>query len=248
MDYNPFSLDGKFILVIGASSGIGRQTAIECSKMGAKVAICARNNDALDETLSQLTGDGHQVYIVDLICQNDIERLVDALPEISGVVFSAGRGLTLPLKFATKEKFDEVFNVNFFSQVEVLRLLCKRKKISNGGSIVFVGSVGGVEVFNVGGGIYGASKAALNSTMKFFAMELSPQRIRVNSVNPGMTNTRFINRGTLSDDQFARDMQKYPLKRYGEPIDIALGIVYLLSDASSWVTGQSLCIDGGVSI
>ena len=86
------------------------------------------------------------------------------------------------------------------------------------------------------------------STMKFCAKELAPKGIRVNSVNPGMTNTKLIQRGTLSEEQFKADMEQYPLKRYGEPEDIANGIVYLLSNASSWVTGHGLVIDGGISI
>lgn len=117
-----------------------------------------------------------------------------------------------------------------------------------GGSVVMVSSIGGVRSFNPGNGIYGASKAALNSTMKFCAIELAPKKIRVNSVNPGMVHTKLINPNTISEDQLKQDMEKYPLKRYGEPSDIANGIIYLLSEASSWVTGHSLVIDGGYTI
>ena len=248
MEYNPYSLEGKAILVVGASSGIGRQTAIECSRLGVTIFVCARNKDALDETISLMKGRGHKMVSADLTIPSEVEKLIGEVPIVNGVVLSAGKGLTLPIKFSTKEKYKDIFNVNFFSQVEVLRLLVREKKIKEGGSVVFVGSVGGVEVFNIGGAIYGASKAALNSTMKFCAKEFASQKVRVNSINPGMTNTKFINRGSLSEEQFAADMEKYPLKRYGEPKDIALGIVYLLSDAASWVTGQAICIDGGVSI
>lgn len=248
MGYNPFSLENKTILVTGASSGIGRQTAVECSKLGAKVVICARNAAALQETFDMLDGDGHQRFIAELTSQADVESLVGACPLLNGVVLCAGKGLTLPLPFASRDKYDDIFNINFFSPVETLRLLVKKKKIEKDSSVVFVASVGGVEVFSVGNAIYGASKAALNSTMKFCAKEFASKKIRVNSVNPGMTNTKLIQRGTLSDEQFQADMEKYPLKRYGEPSDIAFGIIYLLSNASSWVTGHSLIIDGGISI
>ena len=247
-NYNPFSLEGRTILVVGASSGIGQCTAIECSKLGARVIICARKEDALRETLSQMEGDGHQILLAELTVQEDLERLAQETPTIDGLVLSAGKGLTLPFPFATREKFDEIMNINYFSQVEILRLLLKKKKIAKGASIVFVSSVGGVKVFNVGGAIYGASKSAIDATMKFCAKELASKKIRVNSINPGMTKTKLIDRGTLTDEQFQADIEKYPLKRYGEPIDIALGIIYLLSNASSWVTGQALCIDGGISI
>ena len=156
--------------------------------------------------------------------------------------------MTSPFPFSTKEKFDTVFEINFFAPVELLRLLVKKKKLAKEASVVFVSSVGGNFSFNVGNGVYGASKAALNSIMKFCAKELAPKKIRVNSVNPGMVNTKLIQGGTISEEQHQLDMEKYPLKRYGEPEEIAYGIIYLLSDASSWVTGHSLVIDGGLTI
>ena len=167
---------------------------------------------------------------------------------MQGLVLSAGKGTTSPFPFSTRDKYDEIFNVNFFAPVELLRLLVKKKKLEKGSSVVFVSSIGGVKSFQLGNGIYGASKAALSSTMKFCAKELATKKIRVNSVNPGMVNTKLIQGGTILEEQHKLDMEKYPLKRYGEPEDIAYGIIYLLSDASSWVTGHSLVIDGGYTI
>lgn len=246
--YNPFSLKGKTILVTGASSGIGQETAIQCSKFGAKVIITARNEERLKETMSQLEGEGHQMIMAELTNQEDIERLVGEVPALQGLVLSAGKGTTSPFPFSTRDKYDEIFNINFFAPVELLRLLVKKKKLEKGSSVVFVSSIGGVKSFQLGNGIYGASKAALSSTMKFCAKELATKKIRVNSVNPGMVNTKLIQGGTISEEQHKLDMEKYPLKRYGEPEDIAYGIIYLLSDASSWVTGHSLVIDGGYTI
>ncbi len=245
---NPFALDGKTILVTGSSSGIGQATAIACSRLGAKMLLCARNEERLDKSLGKLKGDGHNKIVCDLSDLNGLKSIVDELPVLNGLVLSAGKGLTLPFPFCSKEKYDDVFDINFNSPVELLRLIVKRKKLLPGSSVVFVSSVGGTAIFSVGSAIYGASKAALSATMKFCAKELAAKKIRVNSVNPGMTNTKLINRGTLTDEQFKADMERYPLKRYGEPEDIANGIVYLLSDASSWVTGHELVIDGGVSI
>ena len=130
----------------------------------------------------------------------------------------------------------------------LLRLLVKKKKLQKDASVVFVSSIGGNGSYSLGNGIYGASKAAINSIMKFCARELAPKKIRVNTVNPGMVNTKLIQSGTISEEQHKLDMEKYPLKRYGEPKDIACGIIYLLSDASSWITGHPLVIDGGVTI
>lgn len=246
--YNPFSLEEKTILVTGASSGIGKTTAIECSKLGAKVIVTARNEGRLNETLGQMEGEGHLLHVADLTCQEQVEDLVAQLNPLDGVVLCAGKGMTLPFPFCTREKYNEIFDVNYFAPVELLRLLFKKKKLVQNSSVVFVSSIGGVESFSLGNGVYGASKAAVNSTMKFCARELAPKKIRVNSVNPGMVNTKLIQGGAITEEQHKLDMEKYPLKRYGEPEDIAWGIIYLLSNASSWVTGHSLFIDGGVTI
>ena len=241
-NYNPFSLKGRTILVTGASSGIGQKTAIECSKLGASVILTARNQERLNETFSQLEGTGHMQILAEQTDVEQVVELVNSLPVINGVVLCAGKGMTLPFPYCTREKYNEIFNVNYFAPVELLRLLVKRKKLDKGSSVVFVSSIG------LGNGIYGASKAAINSTMKFCARELAGKKIRVNSVNPGMVNTKLIQGGAISEEQHKLDMEKYPLKRYGETEDIAFGIIYLLSDASSWVTGHSLVIDGGVTI
>ncbi len=248
VNYNPFSLEGKTLLITGASSGIGQATAIECSKLGAKVIITARNEERLKETLSKMEGEGHQFFIAEQTNTEEVMNLVSELPQLNGVVLCAGKGMTLPFPFCTREKYDEIFNVNYFAPVELLRLLVKKKKLVQNSSVVFVSSIGGIKSFSLGNGVYGASKAAINSTMKFCARELAAKKIRVNSINPGMVNTKLIKGGAISEEQHQLDMQKYPLKRYGEPEEIAYGIIYLLSDASAWVTGHALIIDGGVTI
>lgn len=248
MSYNPFSLEGKTVLVTGASSGIGRTTAIECSKLGAKVVITGRNFERLQETYSQLDGEGHSQYLAELTSQEDLENLVKQVPILNGFVLCAGSGVIKPFIYSSREQFDKVFNINFFSQVELLRLLVKKKLLAKSSSVVFVSSVGGVYSFDPGNGVYGASKAALCSTMKFCALELAPKKIRVNSVNPGMVHTKLIKPNTITEEQLKSDMENYPLGRYGETSDVAYGIVYLLSDASSWVTGHTLVIDGGLTI
>lgn len=249
MSYNPFSLEGKTILVTGASSGIGAATAIECSKMGAQILITARNKERLEETYGKLEGTGHKMTLAELSHQEELEALVNECPKMSGVVLCAGIGYTLPFAFCSRQKMDEVFNINFFAPIELLRLLVKKKKLEQDSSVVFVSSVGGVNVFNVGNSIYGATKGALNTMMKQTALELAQKRIRVNSVNPGMVKTKLIHEGmSITEEQLLEDEKRYPLGRYGEPEDISKGIVYLLSDASCWITGQGLVIDGGLSL
>lgn len=246
MSYNPFTLAGKTILVTGASSGIGKATAIECSKMGANVILTARNKERLEETLSQCVGGG-KIIPANLVEQEDIENLVNSVPTLDGVVLSAGKGLTLPFNYATRDKFDSIFDINFFSTIETLRLLSKKKKLNKGCSVVFIVSIGGTYKFAVGNSIYGASKAALKSMISFCSQELSSKMIRVNGIYPGMVETPLIHRGTLTEEQLKEDMSRYPLKRYGKPEEIAYGAIYLLSDASAWVTGQDLVIDGGIT-
>lgn len=248
INYNPFSLEGKTILVTGASSGIGQATAIECSKLGAKVVITGRNVERLQDTLNRMEGEGHLQILAELTSEDDVKKLVETCPALNGIVLCAGKGMTLPFPFCTREKFDDIFNVNFFAPMELLRQLMKKKKIAKGGSVVIVASIGGNTGFSVGNSVYGATKSAIASVMKFCALEFAPKMIRVNTVNPGMTDTPLIHRSNLTEEQFAADAQRYPLKRYGRPEDISHGIVYLLSDGSSWVTGHQLVIDGGVSI
>ena len=247
-NYNPFVLKGRTILVTGASSGIGRMTTICCSKMGARLIVTGRNQERLDEVSCMLESDDHQVVAADLTQPDQVDHLLERLPVVDGVVLCAGQGTVVPFKMADRKKQDPIFEINYFAPVELLRLLLKKKKLANGASVVFVSSIGGVDSITIGNSIYGASKAALNSAMRFCALELAPKKIRVNSVCPGMVNTRLIQGGAISEEQHQADMQKYPLKRYGEPEDIAYGIVYLLSDASSWVNGHSLVIDGGYTL
>lgn len=250
MDYNPFSLAGKTVLVTGASSGIGQATAIACSRMGARLVITARDQARLQETHDRLDAveGGHMQMLADVTNQEDLERLIGAIPALDGAVLSAGNSITLPLQFGSREKFDDMFNVNFFAPVELLRLLYKKKRLSKGASVVMIASIGGTHSFMPGNGVYGASKAALNSVMKYAAREYASRKVRVNSICPGMVDTPLIHRGTITEDQLAEDAKNYPLGRYGLPEDIANGAIYLLSDASSWLTGHDLVIDGGFSI
>lgn len=249
--YNPFSLTDKTILVTGASSGIGQCTAVEAAKMGAHVLLSARDEQRLhatQEIISNQADTDSTILPADLTDTDQLEHLVDQCPKLDGLMLCAGRGLTTPIQYSTREKFDEIFEVNFFAQVELLRLLYKKKKLIKHASVVIVASLGGTQIFSGGNGIYGASKAALNAIMKFAAKEYALRRVRVNSICPGMVDTPLIHRGTVSEEQLAADQQRYPLGRYGRPEDIAHAAIYLLSEASSWLTGQSLVIDGGVSI
>lgn len=244
INYNPFSLEGKTILVTGASSGIGQATAIECSKMGAKVVITARNHERLNETFSLLEGDGHIQIIADLDSEEEILELVEKCPSIDGLVNNAGRGKSKPINFISTEDLHDVFSTNLFGVVLLTKNLLKKKKIVKGGSIVFTSSISSF-MTAPGIAIYASSKAAVSAYMRNCAIELGAKKIRANAVLPGMVETKLINSGTYTDEDKKNDLNLYPLGRYGMPTDIAHAVIYLLSDASEWVTGIELIIDGG---
>ncbi len=246
--YNPFTLENKKILITGASSGIGQSAAITCSKFGANVIISARKADALQESYEQLEGKNNISIIADLCSEEDVKRLVDEVQPLDGVVLCAGQAMTLPFSFSTTEKFEEMFRINLFSSVEMLRLLLKKKKINKGASVVFISSVDGNNTFHIGNGVYSATKAAMESIVRSAALELAPKGIRLNTIRPGMIDTKLIRTGGITEEQLAGNLNEYPLKRIGKPEDIANAAVYLLSDASSWVTGTSLVVDGGYTI
>jgi NAD(P)-dependent dehydrogenase (short-subunit alcohol dehydrogenase family) len=246
--YNPFSLKNKTVLVTGASSGIGRAIAIECSKMGATVIISARNEERLNETLLQMEGDGHAIIVADLSSENDRKKLVEQTPILDGLVNCAGLTKTLPFQFITDEALQNVMSVNFTAPTLITAALVKKKKFASNSSIVFISSVSGVVCAVMGNSLYSASKGAVNGIAKNMALDLASKKIRVNSVNPGQIVTPILTEGIITQEQLENDQKRYPLKRHGKPEEVAYAVIYLLSDASGWVTGSNLVIDGGVTL
>lgn len=245
---NPFSLEGKTILVTGASSGIGRATAIACSQMGAVVVVTGRNESRLLETLDSLEGSGHQMIVADIANDDQIDYLVDQIPAINGLVNNAGITETCPTQFIKREKLNRVMEVNTIAPILLTQRILKKKKLGKGGSIVFTCSISGTCVCVGGNVLYSASKGAIHGFMKNAALDLAHKGIRVNDVCPGMIDTHILDAGTISEEQLEIEAQRYPMKRFGKPEEVAYGIIYLLSDASSFVTGSSIVIDGGFTL
>lgn len=246
--YNPFSLENKTVLITGASSGIGKASAIECSKLGAKVIVTARNEQRLLQTMSELEGDGHQMIQCDLNNKEDITKLVSEIPEIHGLVNNAGYTIAKPIQFIDEDSFKGLLDVNTVAPIILMKHLIKKKKLKVGSSVVFTSSIAGLGHTVVGNAMYTASKGALSSFIACGALELAKRDIRVNAVCPGMVETNILASGDITDEQVELDKLNYPLKRYGKPEEVAWAIVYLLSDASQWVTGTNFVIDGGYSI
>jgi NAD(P)-dependent dehydrogenase (short-subunit alcohol dehydrogenase family) len=245
---NPFSLSGKTVLVTGASSGIGRATAVLCSEMGANVIITARNQKRLAETFNMLQNNAHHLFIADLTNARQVEELIDDVPFLDGCVFCAGVVKTLAIKMSDKKDLEEIFDTNTFSAIYLTQLLIGQKKLNKNGSLVYLSSISGTKIGAVGGSLYGASKAAIEGFAKGAALELAPRNIRVNTIAPGMIETPIFDDTSVSAEQLAEDAKRYPLKRYGKPEEVANAAVYLLSDAAQWITGTTLLIDGGYTL
>lgn len=245
--YNPFSLAGKVILVTGASSGIGRSIAIECSKMGARIVITGRDEARLNDTLQAMSGDGHLIVKADLTNSGDLESLSDEIPVLDGVVNNAGCNKRMLCQYIKDEELTNVLNTNLVSSILLTKNLLKKKKVKAGGSIVFMSSIA-VYHSSIGDSVYSATKGAISSFARVLAMELAPKKVRVNCIQPGMVRTHLIESGPLSAEDYSADEKKYPLGRYGQPTDVAMAAIYLLSDATAWMTGSSVVIDGGISL
>ena len=252
MAYNPYSLEGKTILVTGASSGIGRSVAIECSKLGANLFIIARNEARLTATYDELDtalGQHHMMLLADLTTTEGVERLVNSKIAFDGV--SSNVGIVTgnkPIKFIEGVDLMNVINTNTISHIILAKQLFKKKLLNKNASYVFTASIGGTVSHGPGNAVYGVSKSAIDSFMKYAAIEFASRGIRCNSVCPGMIETPMINLEALTEEDKKKDAEKYLLKRYGRPEEVAHLHAFLLSDASSYITGDTIIIDGGYTV
>ena len=242
--FNPFTLEGKTILVTGASSGIGRGIAIACSKMGASVIVNGRNEQRLSETMSEMEGDDNLSLAADLSDNVALAEMVAKLPKLDGIVHCAGIGQRVLCKQLQEADLDTMMDVNFKAPVMLQTEILKQKKINKGASIVFIASIAS-DSPSIGNAVYSASKGAIISYANCLALELAPRQIRVNCILPAMIWTDLILKGGITEEELKEDEKKYPLKRYGKPEDIANLSIYLLSNAAAWMTGSSIKITGG---
>ena len=239
-------LAGKHILVVGASSGMGRVFARMISAEGATLSILARNEERLDATLSELSGKGHHKVVCDITDEEQVKNAVSQMSVLDGVVFCAGISEYVPIKFVSTEKIERIFQTNYFGHISVIRMLLKKKLLNKGASLVFISSLSSV-VGVPGTLMYASSKAAINSAVKVLASELASQQMRVNAICPGIVKTEMLSSTNLSEEQFAEQEAKYPLG-LGTPEDVGYAVLYHLSDGSRWLTGNIMILDGGNSL
>jgi NAD(P)-dependent dehydrogenase (short-subunit alcohol dehydrogenase family) len=241
----PFHLHNKTILVTGASSGIGRQIAMSISNMGGCLVITGRNEDRLLDTFKNLKSAGHQYFVADLTNENDLQEMVKKIPMLDGIVHCAGIVKPYPIKFLSKEKIKETFSVNYEAQVELMAQITRQKKLNKQASIVFISSVSSAHPHK-GGALYAGSKAALESFSKVIALEFYTSGIRSNCIAAAMVKTPMYDYSekNASKETMDEHIKKYPLG-LGEPDDVANAAVFLLADASKWITGSTITLDGG---
>lgn len=243
-----FSLKKKTVLVTGAASGIGRATAKACSEAGASLILLDLNEKGLKETEAMLQGSELKTYALDLTSLDEIKEVVAQLPKLDGVVSNAGIVKSLLAKFNEPKDMEQIFKINTFSHINLIQELIGQKRLNKGASIALTSSMSGVYCGLMGGSLYGATKAALAGYSKALALELAPRGIRVNTVHPGMIETPLTKDTALSKELLEEDAKNYPLSRYGKPEEVAAAFVYLLSDATAWMTGSQLLLDGGYSL
>lgn len=251
--FNPFSLEGKVVVISGAASGIARQCAISCSKMGAKLILLDLNEDGLKETMTLVERpEDHFWAVVNLLDYEKVSEIVkdavSAVGRINGLLNCAGISTTNLFKLTKPEELDKFFHVNVYTGYFLAQECCKMGNLSkDGGSIVFFSSVAG-SFGEVGKSTYGMTKAALLNLSKHLACELSRKKVRVNSISPGAICTPInMNLPHMKDPEKRAALEAQHLLGLGEVDDIANACIYLLSDASRWVTGTNLFVDGGFS-
>ena len=250
--YNPFTLSGKTILVTGASSGIGRATAIECSKMGARVILTARNQKRLEETLSLMDQrEQHRTIVQNLSDVASAKCLVDSLQidELNGVVHCAGIFRRTLVQYLKETDLDDTLQANLLTPIYITKYLLKKKLLRSKSSIIFIASTAAYRP-SPGQIAYAVSKGGTLSAMRSLSRDLFQKGIRVNAVCPAMIETAMTTPDALNLTQENRDadLKRYFLQRYGKPEEVAYVVIYLLSDASQWITGNVYMVNGGIYV
>lgn len=250
MTFSADAMSDRRILITGASSGIGRETAVTLARHGARLALFARDEGRLAETMAMLSGTGHSTHSVDMADADATAEAVTAVAKgdaFAGMFHSAGTTLVLPVKLVKNKQLDEVFGANVRGAFGLARAAARKNVLNDGGSLVFMSSVASV-LGRPALSAYCAAKAAVDGLVRSLAVEFAPRRIRVNSITAGAVETQmhqdFL--GSVSAEA-VREYEKFHLLGFGKPEDVANAALFLLSDASRWITGSAFAVDGGAA-
>ncbi|SFP02579.1 SDR family NAD(P)-dependent oxidoreductase [Prevotella sp. tf2-5] len=225
-NYNPFTLENKSVLVIGQTYEIGQIVAASCEKAGADLI------------------DGPIAYDEDGLIE-----FVNKCPSVDGLVIVAGANKTILSQFVTESEIVDFFNKNVIHGVMLCKKLQKKKKISKGASVVFVSTLAGIDNVHYGDIVNAICGSAISGLSKSLALEYGQKNIRVNHIRYGVIATQEMTANALLSDEELKEKQSYfPLKRFGKPSEIANSVLFFLSDASTWITGADIRIDGGYSL
>lgn len=247
-----FNMQGKNVVVTGASSGIGRTTAVFLSELGAKVVLVGRREAELQKTKSLLKGNGHVIEVFDLNNFENIsvwmKQLAEKVGPLSGLIHSAGMLLVRPIRFFRYEELEQLFSINVYAAIFLTKAFRQKGvAVNESSSIVLLSSVAGI-LGDSGLSVYAASKGALISFVKAMAVELAKENIRINCVAPAMVKTEMVEKASTLLSQAQKENQFTSCKSVlgqGLPSDVSNAIVFLLSNNSRWITGTTLVVDGG---
>ncbi|MBL4605172.1 MAG: SDR family oxidoreductase [Flavobacteriaceae bacterium] len=240
-----FHLHNKTILVTGATGGIGSAIALGIAKMGATVIVTGRNIEKLTSLVTSLEGEHHKMIVSDLVDETSRKLLVSELTQLDGIVHASGMVFPYPIKYLNQKKIDETLTINYEAPVLLMSEITSQRKLNNNASIVFLSSISGQHPHK-GGAIYAGSKAALEAFSKVLSLELQHKKIRSNCISPAMVKTAMyeIAEQNMSKEEMDNHIKQYPLG-VGYPEDVSNAVVFLLSKASRWITGQNIILDGG---
>ena len=251
---NPFSLQNKIVLITGASSGIGYECAVKCAQMGANLLLLGRNMERLEKVKNEVEVWGVHVEVisVDITNVTELESVIAAFVskygKFDGFVHSAGIEKTLPVVNLKQSDYIDILKINAFAGFELCKLLSKKKYGNEGASFVLISSITSM-IGRAGLTAYSASKGAINAGIRPIAIEIASKKMRVNAICPGTILTplmlKFLD--TLTEEEKFKRNSGY-LLGLGECADVANLVLFLLSDGSLWITGQSIAIDGGYTI
>ena len=251
--YNLIDLTDRRILVIGASSGIGKRTAITLSNLGAKLVLAAIDEEGVKQALTELSGEGHAAYYLDVSKLDEIEGFIKKITmehgTLDGLVYTAGLGTAVPLALSKPDKVQTTFNVNFFGFFEVVRQVCKKGRYNEGMRIVGVSSSASL-VGDKSKAIYSATKSAMDSAVRCIAKEVADKGICINTVAPAMTATELYTKYIAKYGEDSDTNKELLSRQYlgiAQPQDIANAIAFLISPAARFITGITMPVDGGLT-